>query len=118
MAKPRFLTNHDFNENIPRGVERLEANVEFLRLREIGFEEKSDPEILEYASQNGWIVLSHDVNTMSAAAFSRIKNRQPMCGLLLAHQTSHLGPIIDNLLLIWSASELEEWHDRVFFLPF
>ena len=112
------MTNHDFNENLPRGVERLEPGVEFLRLRDIGYEEKSDPEVLEYAGQHGWIVLSHDVSTMSAAAFARISNGQTMCGLLLANQTSHLGPIIDDLLLIWADSELEEWRDRVFFLPF
>lgn len=117
MARPRFLINHDFNENIPRGVERLEPRVEFLRLREIGFQEKSDAEILEYAGQHGWIVLSHDVSTMSAAAFDRVQDAQPMCGLLLAHQSSHLGPIIDDLILIWSDSELEEWRDQVFFVP-
>lgn len=118
MARPRFLTDQDFNENIIRGVERLEPNVEFLKVREIGLEEASDSEVLEYAAENQWIVLSHDVQTMSKEGIVRINNGQPMTGLLLVHQRSPIGQIIDDLLAIWGASELEEWSNRVFFLPF
>jgi len=40
-----------------------------------------------------------------------------MPGLLLARQRRPIGPIIDDLLLIWAASEAEEWHNVVRFLP-
>jgi hypothetical protein len=28
-----------------------------------------------------------------------------------------VGPVIDSLILIWSASEAEEWSGQVLFLP-
>jgi hypothetical protein len=31
--------------------------------------------------------------------------------------TKTIGPVIDGLVLIWSASEAEEWQDQVRFLP-
>jgi hypothetical protein len=40
-----------------------------------------------------------------------------MTGLLMVQQTKPIGPVIDSLVLIWSASEAEEWTGRVRFLP-
>jgi hypothetical protein len=31
--------------------------------------------------------------------------------------SADIGEIVDSLLLIWSASQLEEWRDGVHFLP-
>ena len=63
------------------------------------------------------MVVSHDVNTMPAAAFHRIKLGQPLAGLLMVKQSESIGSIIKSLLLIWQASELDEWKDQVVFLP-
>lgn len=117
MSRPRFLTDQDFNELIERGVLRREPAVEFLHLRDVGMETASDPDVLAYAAAGRWIVLSHDVNTMTAAARDRLAAGQPLSGLLLVRQRALPGPIIDSLILIWAASEAEEWVDQVRFLP-
>jgi predicted nuclease of predicted toxin-antitoxin system len=117
MSRPRFLADHDFNEHIIRGVQRLEPTAEFLRVREIGMEEASDPVILEFAATQQLIVLSHDVNTMRAAANARLEAGQPFSGLFLVHQRDPLNWIIPDLVLIWNASEGEEWAGQVNFLP-
>jgi hypothetical protein len=41
-----------------------------------------------------------------------------MSGLLMVKQTDPVGSIIASLILIWSASEAEEWQNHVCFLPF
>ena len=63
------------------------------------------------------LVVSHDVNTMPAHAYARLASSQPLTGLLMIEQTDPLRPIIDSIVLIWSASEAEEWHGQVNFLP-
>jgi hypothetical protein len=100
MSRPRFLADHDFNEHIVRGAERLEPGIEFLRAREAGLEEWPDADILAYAAAEGWIVLSHDVNTMSAVAAARLEAGQPMNGLFLVHQRSPIAAVISDLILI------------------
>jgi hypothetical protein len=35
----------------------------------------------------------------------------------MVQQSSPIGPVIEDLVLIWSSSELEEWKDQVVFLP-
>jgi hypothetical protein len=118
MSRPRFLADQDFNENILRGVQRLEPAVEFARLRDLQLDKASDADVLGDAAAESWIVVSHDVNTMSAAANARLASGQPMAGLLLVHQLAPMAAVIDNLVLIWAASEAEEWINQVRFLPF
>jgi hypothetical protein len=117
MSRPRFLADNDFKDAIIRGVRRRESAVEFVPLRDLGFQSRSDADILEFAAENGWIVVSHDVNTMTAEAFARVAAGQTMNGLLVAHQRNPIGPVIDDLLLIWQASEAEEWLGQVRYLP-
>lgn len=117
MSRPRFLADHDLNDHIVQGVHRREPAAEFLRVRELGLQDRLDEEILVFAAHEQLIVVSHDVSTMSAAALARLASGQPMTGLLLVAQFYPIGPMIDSLVLIWAASEAEEWHQEIRFLP-
>ena len=105
------------NDAIVAGVRRREPGMEFSRLRDLGLATRSDPEVLEYAAQENWIVVSHDVNTMREVACTRLGAGLSMGGLLLVQQRTPVSPIIESLLLIWAASEAEEWAGQVKFLP-
>jgi len=117
MSRPRFLADHDLNEHIVVGVRRREPTIEFSQVRDFGLSDRPDGEILEYADRQGLIVVSHDVNTMPAAAYARLAAGKTIAGLLIVQQTDPVGVIIENLLLLWSASEAEEWNNQVCFLP-
>jgi hypothetical protein len=88
-----------------------------VRVRDAGLDTRSDAEILTYAATHGFIVLSHDINTMTAAAYARVAAGEPMGGLLLAHQRDPVGPIIEDLVMITVASEAQEWTNQVRYLP-
>lgn len=118
MGLVRFLADHDLNDIIVDGVLRREPGIEILRVREIGMADRPDPEILQWAADNGLVIVSHDVNTMTAHAYDRLAQGQRMAGLLLVHQAESVASIIDSLVLIWSATEPEEWDGVVAFLPF
>jgi predicted nuclease of predicted toxin-antitoxin system len=117
MSRPRFLADNDLNDAIVRGTLRREPSIEFVRLRELGLEQHADRAVLEFASREHWIVVSHDVNSMTAAAFAILRDGGPMHGLLLVHQRDALAPTIESLILIWSASEADEWIGLVEHLP-
>jgi hypothetical protein len=118
MSRPRFLADNDFNEHVLEGLLRLEPAVQVLRVREIGLARAPDAEVLAYAAAEGWIVLSHDVSTMTAAAYARVAAAEPMAGLFVTAQQAALAPVIDSLLVAWAASEAEEWQNLVRYLPF
>jgi hypothetical protein len=117
MSRPRFLADHDLNEHIVTGVLRQEPAVDFVRVRDLGMSMRPDGEILAHAASEGLLVVSHDVNTMPAAAFTRLAAGESFPGLFMAPQSSPVASIIDSLVMIWAASELEEWRDQVVFLP-
>jgi hypothetical protein len=54
---------------------------------------------------------------MPAAASARLAAGQSLAGLLLVRQRDAIGPIIDELVLIWASSDADEWRDQVRFLP-
>lgn len=117
MSRPRFLADHDLNGRIIDGLLRRMAAAEFIRLRKVLPTDTPDPEVLAFAAGAGWVVVSHDVNTMTAAAHARVAAGEAMAGLVVARQSLPVRAAIDDLLLLWTATEADEWHGRVLFLP-
>lgn len=117
MNHPRFLADHDLHGRIIDGVLRRAPAAYFARLRHVMPPDTHDPDVLAFAAAAGLIVVSHDVNTITAAAHARIAVGHPMPGLVLARQSLPVRAVIDDLLLLWTASEAPEWHGRVLFLP-
>ncbi len=77
----------------------------------------SDPEVLELAAQHQRALVSHDVGTLPThfRAYTNAGRRSP--GVFLIPQSLDIGAAIEELLLVWSASELSEWGDRLVWLP-
>jgi predicted nuclease of predicted toxin-antitoxin system len=117
MSRPRFLFDHDFKDPVIRGILRRQPLLEVNRVRELGLATAADDIILDTASRAGLLTISHDVNTMSAAAFDRLNSGKPMNGLILVKQSLPIGLAIHDLLLIWDSSEAEEWNGVVQYLP-
>ena len=67
---------------------------------------------------DGRLVVSHDVNTMTAAAALRIATRLPLAGVLLVSQAILVSAAIESLVLVWAATDAEEWRNCVEFLHF
>jgi hypothetical protein len=75
-----------------------------------------DPEVLAEAADSGRVLISHDRKTM-VAHFVRFVERRMSPGLILVPQDLDIGSAIEDLLVVWAASESEEWLNRVEFLP-
>src|SRR6266511_2252680 len=117
MSRPRFLADEDLRFEIVLGVRRLEPAVEFPRAIDQGLARATDHEVLEYADTRGLLVVSHDVNTMMAAAVDRLREGPGISGLFLVPQNRPTRSVAEALLLIWAASEAEEWRDKIVYLP-
>ena len=58
MSRPHFLADNDLNDAIVMGVLRREPTIEFARLRDLGLATRADPEVLDHAAREKWIVSS------------------------------------------------------------
>jgi hypothetical protein len=117
LSTPRFLADEDLRRAIVLATRRLEPAIEFVTAIDVGLSAALDPAVLEFAHAKGWLLLSHDVNTMKAAAEERLRQAQGISGLFLVPQNRSTRVIAENLVLIWSASQAEEWENKIVYLP-
>jgi hypothetical protein len=113
----RFLADADLNKAIVSGVLRREPTVPFLTALAAGLRRMKDPEVLALAAGQKRVLVSHDVGTMPAHFREFRKAGNHSAGVLLIPQSFDVGPAIEELLLIWLASEASEWENRLEWLP-
>lgn len=113
----KFLADENFNNDILRGVWRRITDASFTRVQDTEIAGADDPHVLEYAAEQGYIVLSHDLNTMRGYFYDRIKAELPVPGLFLVHKQTPIGEVIDALELIIVASDESEWLGQAVYLP-
>jgi hypothetical protein len=112
-----FLADHCFDEDILRAVIRRNPSIDFVLARDEGLQEAEDPDILAWAVQEGRVVITLDRNTMIAFALERIRHRQPMAGLVVINQFAPLSRLIEHIILLGECTDIEEWHDRIEYVP-
>jgi hypothetical protein len=118
VSRPRFFADEDLRFPIVLAVRRMEPGVEFTTAGEAGRSGQTDAEMLEFAKSQNLIVVSHDVNMLRAEAEQRVADGRGVAGVLLAPQYQTTRAIAESLVLVWAASDAEEWIDRVVFIPF
>jgi hypothetical protein len=82
------------------------------------FPELEDPELLEWATQQGYILLSSDRNTLIEFYNERLRAGLHSEGVFILRQGVSFGELIDELSMIAQASEASEWANQVNFIPF
>src|SRR5215204_5361506 len=116
--QPAFLADQNIEDVIVERILREEPSVRFVRVREIGLHRASDDVILDYAAANSLIVVTHDVNTMISFAYERERSGKQFAGIFVIRRSREVARIVEDLLTVWGASEAEEWHGRVVYVPF
>ena len=114
--RPRFQADADFNHKIVLGLRRREPSVDFLGADAGGVVGMADPDVLRIAAESGRILVSHDRKTMPAH-FARFLKQGSSPGVIIVSQDLDLGAAIEDLLLIWAATDAEEWTEHLGFVP-
>ena len=112
----RYQADADLNQVIVTGVLRREPTIDFQTAFAAGLEGVKDPEVLAIAAQQGRILVSHDRKTMPSE-FAAFITRNQSSGLIIVSRKLSIEVVIEELLLIWSASSVEEWVNRMAKLP-
>ncbi|MEX2215501.1 MAG: DUF5615 family PIN-like protein [Phycisphaeraceae bacterium] len=112
----RFLADEDLNEAFTHGI-RTRGSIDWRTVREVGLGGMDDPAILEWASSQSRIVVTHDVNTMTAAGKQRIMAGLYTPGVVVIHQDDPVGPILQELLIVAHCGDAEDFENQICFLP-
>ena len=68
------------------------------------------------AAKEERVLVSHDRRTMPLH-FADFITKNNSYGVLIVPQDILIAEAIENIILIWSASDVKEWIDRIFYLP-
>ncbi len=116
-----LLADENFHNNIVQGVLRRNPDIDLVRVQDVGLKNVDDPDVLEWAAQEGRILLTHDTATMTKYAYERIEADLPMPGVFAVSQAVPqavpIAVVIEDILLIAECSLEDEWRGQVRFLP-
>jgi hypothetical protein len=114
--KPRCQADADLNRKIVAGLRRREPTIDFQDAYSGDVIGRPDPEVLALAAGEGRVLVSHDRRTM-LKHFARFIEDQTSPGLIIVSQDMDVGQAIEELLLVWAATEAEEWENAALFVP-
>jgi len=77
----------------------------------------SDPAILEWIEQNGYILVSRNRKTIPNHLKEHLENGKHVPGIILLRRKISIGQLIEDLLLIQGTSSLKDYQDHIEYLP-
>ncbi len=109
--------DENLNHDILRGLLRRNPALDVIRVQDAGLSGQDDPEVLEWAAQQGRVLISHDVSTITAHAYERVAAGQAMPGVFEVPPSVPIATAIEDLRLIAECSRPGEWEGQVRYLP-
>ena len=113
----RFLADANFKFSVVKGCRRIEPAMNFLSANEAGLDGVPDPDVLAIAADQNRILVTHDLKTMPRHFGEFLMTGRTCPGVFLVSQYEAIGVIVTELVLIWAASDAEEWENRIVKLP-
>jgi hypothetical protein len=114
--KIQYLADENLRRAVVLGVRRREPTISFAEAFEVEASGKDDLAVLRIAVTEGRVLVSYDVRTMPRF-FDEFIRLQRSPGLVLIPQRLAMKIAIEELVLLWIASEAHEWENRICFLP-
>lgn len=118
--KVRFLLDENMSPGIISGVLRHNPSVDIVRIGDLGTPPLGtlDPEILAFCEAEHRLLITDNRSTMPGHIADHLRAGRHHYGVLkTASKAVPVGQIIADLILIWEASEAEEYLDREDWLP-
>lgn len=113
-----LAADENFNGDIVRGLLRRQPTLNIVRLQDVKLSGAQDPVVLAWAAQEGRVLLTHDVSTITRYAYERVQAGQPMPGVFEVSRDLPVGRAIEEILLLAECGIEREWEGQVRYLPF
>ena len=112
-----LAADENFNGNIVRGLFRRQSALDLVRLQDVGLSGADDPAVLAWAAQEGRVLLTPDVSTITRYAYECVQEGQSRPGVFEVSRDLPTGRAIDESLLLAACSLAGEWEGQVRYLP-
>jgi len=76
-----------------------------------------DPDILEWCRANSFILVTNNRKSMPQHLQAHLAAGQHVPGIFALSPNMSVSEIIEELILIWSAADIEAYQDQLLYLP-
>src|SRR2546422_11041221 len=104
-----FLADEDFNGRIVRGMFLRKSDLDLVRVQDVGLSGAGDEAILEWAENDGRVLLTHDGRTMPNHVRHRLTAGGHVPGVFIVDDLAPIGECIEDVLLVAECSLEDEW---------
>ena len=112
----RFQADADLDGRIVRGLKRRSPDIDTRTAADAGIAGLKDPDVLRLSAESGRVLVSQDRGTMPGH-FAEYVSAASSSGVILLREAISIGVAIEELVLISTASEAEEWINRLAWIP-
>jgi len=112
----KFQADADLDGRIVRGLKRRAQDIDIRTAADAGIAGLKDPDVLWLSAQAGRVLVSQDRRTMPAH-FAEYVSSANSSGVILLREAISISAAIEELVLISTASEAEEWINRLAWIP-
>lgn len=113
----RLIADENFSGHILSGLLQREPRLDVVRAQDCGLYGASDPELLEWASRESRVVISHDRRTLPRFVYERIELGLPTNGVFIVDDEMRIADAIEETLIAACCYGAEECIDRVVHIP-
>jgi hypothetical protein len=119
LSRVRYLADQHLPRRLRRALQSREPGIDIFRVGDPGAPPlgTQDPELLRFAESEGRILLSHDWNTIPDHIRDHQATGRHTAGVFFVKPLVSWDSLLEFLVLVWSASEAEEWRDRMEYIP-
>lgn len=112
----RLLLDENFDNDLLRGILLRIPDLDDVRVQDI-MTGADDRHVLAWAAEENRIVLTRDVQTMTAFAYERVEKGLKMPGVVEISHYHGKGVLIDAIYDFIKLSLDGEWEGQVLYLP-
>jgi hypothetical protein len=119
MATLHFLLDEHVREELADALVRAEPSmaVECVGQGVAPAKGTSDSDLLKAAEANQWALITQDKTTMPGHVAAHLAAGRHTWGVFLLRRGFSMQRHVESLVLLWSASEAEEWRDVLDWVP-
>jgi predicted nuclease of predicted toxin-antitoxin system len=112
-----LASDENFDADIVRGLQRRVPDLDIVSAQDANLSGSSDPTILDWATRENRVLVTHDRDTMPNFVYERLIAGLPMPGVFLVRNRMSKGQAVDELFWAIHCLSEEECKDQIKYFP-
>lgn len=113
----KFFADENFHGGVLDALLAIFPDLDVIRIQDTEFSGAKDEMLLEVAAQQGRIMLTHDVSTLTKHAYDRVRDGLPMPGVIEVREGMPIGQALDDLQVLIGAGTPDDFENQVRYVP-